>query len=188
MTWCERISGRLWRLLTYVKEAAGMLQYQLTGVWLVLTVIHINVELVSLKKGRGAERMLRWCLLTEDGRQASQGAAILFRHHLDSRNDSHSPTWRSSDQHPPGVAHSSPAPSGKCCKHTNTHKHIVKDQTVRLISFFMHQLFSCFYYNRKPKKTKKNSEYKLAFPEIQQNKGTTKCLKHLKSVLYHPAG
>lgn len=102
--------------------------------------------------------------------------------------DSHSPTWRSSDQHPPGVAHSSPAPSGKCCKHTNTHKHIVKDQTVRLISFFMHQLFSCFYYNRKPKKTKKNSEYKLAFPEIQQNKGTTKCLKHLKSVLYHPVG
>lgn len=36
-----------------------MLQYQLTGVWLVLTVIHINVELISLKKGRGAERMLR---------------------------------------------------------------------------------------------------------------------------------
>lgn len=34
---------------THVKEAAGMLQYELTGVWFVLTVIYINVELISLE-------------------------------------------------------------------------------------------------------------------------------------------
>lgn len=32
-----------------------MLQYELTGVWFVLAVIHINVELVSLEKRRRGE-------------------------------------------------------------------------------------------------------------------------------------
>lgn len=35
--------------LTYIKECASMLQYELTRVWFVLTVIHIYVELISLK-------------------------------------------------------------------------------------------------------------------------------------------
>lgn len=33
-----------------------MLQYELTGVWFILTVIYINVELVSLEKRRREER------------------------------------------------------------------------------------------------------------------------------------
>lgn len=38
---------------TYVKEGASMLQYELTGVWFILTVIYIDVEFISLggKKG-----------------------------------------------------------------------------------------------------------------------------------------
>ncbi len=38
---------------THIEEGAGVLQYELTGVWFVLTVIHINVELISLKNRRG---------------------------------------------------------------------------------------------------------------------------------------
>lgn len=34
---------------TYIKEGAGVLQDELTGVWLVLAIVHINVELIGLK-------------------------------------------------------------------------------------------------------------------------------------------
>lgn len=40
---------------THVEEGAGMLQYELAGVWFILTVIYVNVELISLEKRRGEE-------------------------------------------------------------------------------------------------------------------------------------
>lgn len=36
---------------THIKEAASVLQDKLTGVGFVLAVVHIDVELISLKKG-----------------------------------------------------------------------------------------------------------------------------------------
>lgn len=39
-----------------------MLQYELTGVWFVLTVIHINVELVSLENIRRVTESLHYAL------------------------------------------------------------------------------------------------------------------------------
>lgn len=49
---------------THVEEGAGMLQDKLTGVWLVLTVIHVNVELVSLENRRGGgENSFTWSFL-----------------------------------------------------------------------------------------------------------------------------
>lgn len=44
----------LWQNIgfTYVKEGASMLQYELTGVWFILTVIYIDVEFISLEKRR----------------------------------------------------------------------------------------------------------------------------------------
>lgn len=42
---------------THIKEGAGMFQYELTGVWFVLTVIHVNVELIGLEDRRGEEKM-----------------------------------------------------------------------------------------------------------------------------------
>lgn len=38
---------------TYVKEGASLLQYELTGVWFILTVIYIDVEFISLGKKIG---------------------------------------------------------------------------------------------------------------------------------------
>lgn len=35
---------------TYIKEGASLLQYELTGVWFILTVIYIDVEFISLEK------------------------------------------------------------------------------------------------------------------------------------------
>lgn len=67
-----------------------MLQYKLTGVWFVLTVIHINVELISLKNKRGEHvknfigsfhyALFKPTLLirTEDRDQGSEVTAILF--------------------------------------------------------------------------------------------------------------
>ena len=42
-------------MITHVEEGAGMFQYELTGVRFVLTVININVELISLENRRGGE-------------------------------------------------------------------------------------------------------------------------------------
>lgn len=42
--------------LTHIEEGAGMFQYELTGVWFILTVIYINVELISLEKGKEKKR------------------------------------------------------------------------------------------------------------------------------------
>lgn len=56
MTRCEWIWGQNNEGSTHVEEGAGMLQYELTGVWFILTVIYINVELVSLEKRRREER------------------------------------------------------------------------------------------------------------------------------------
>jgi len=39
-------------LFTHVKEGAGILQNQLTGIRFVLAVIHINVELIRLENRR----------------------------------------------------------------------------------------------------------------------------------------
>lgn len=52
MTRCEWIWGQNNEGSTHVEEGAGMLQYELTGVWFILTVIYINVELISLEKRR----------------------------------------------------------------------------------------------------------------------------------------
>lgn len=42
---------------TYIEEGAGVLQHQLAGVGFILTVIHIDMELISLQeKRRGEER------------------------------------------------------------------------------------------------------------------------------------
>lgn len=38
------------RCSTYIKEGASLLQYELTGVWFILTVIYIDVEFISLGK------------------------------------------------------------------------------------------------------------------------------------------
>lgn len=51
MTRCEWIWGQNNEGSTHVEEGAGMLQYELTGVWFILTVIYINVELISLERG-----------------------------------------------------------------------------------------------------------------------------------------
>lgn len=37
---------------TYIKEGASLLQYELTGVRFILTVIYIDVEFISLEKNR----------------------------------------------------------------------------------------------------------------------------------------
>lgn len=37
---------------TYVKEGASVFQNELTGVWFILTVIHVDVEFISLEKRR----------------------------------------------------------------------------------------------------------------------------------------
>lgn len=40
---------------THVKEGAGMFQHQLAGVGFVLAVVHVDVELISLKGGENGE-------------------------------------------------------------------------------------------------------------------------------------
>ena len=42
---------------THVKKGAGLLQYELTGVGFVLTVIHVNMKLVSLERTRTGEEI-----------------------------------------------------------------------------------------------------------------------------------
>lgn len=37
---------------TYIEEGAGVLQHQLAGVGFILTVIHIDMELISLQEER----------------------------------------------------------------------------------------------------------------------------------------
>lgn len=51
---------RRWCCDTHIKEGACVLQDQLAGVWFVLAVIHIYVELISLEK----ERRQLYVLLT----------------------------------------------------------------------------------------------------------------------------
>lgn len=47
---------------THIEEGAGVLQYELTGVWFVFTVIDINVKLISLEKRKtiGEEKCLKF--------------------------------------------------------------------------------------------------------------------------------
>lgn len=44
---------------TYIKEGSSLLQYELTGVWFILTVINIDVEFISLETKKG--RMVSIC-------------------------------------------------------------------------------------------------------------------------------
>lgn len=60
---------------TYIEEGAGVFQHQLAGVWFILTVIHIDMEFISLheeRKERGEERRKEGCGL---GFLTSCGAA-----------------------------------------------------------------------------------------------------------------
>ena len=74
---------------------------------------------------------------------------------------------------------------------THTRTHSERSDRAPDILFLCTSYFLVFIITenlKKKKKKKTTSEYKLAFPETQQNKGTTKCLKPLNSLLYHPAG
>lgn len=44
---------------TYIEEGAGVLQHQLAGVGFILTVIHIDMELISLQEERTGEVRMR---------------------------------------------------------------------------------------------------------------------------------
>lgn len=59
---------------TYIEEGAGVLQHQLAGVRFILTVIHIDMELISLQeKRRGKERKDKERNREEGMREVSRG-------------------------------------------------------------------------------------------------------------------
>ncbi len=62
MARCEHICGRN-EGYTHVKEGARMLQYELTRVWFILTVIYINVELIGLENRR-EEKMSKFYVIS----------------------------------------------------------------------------------------------------------------------------
>lgn len=133
---------------THVKEAAGMFQYQLTGVWFVLTVIHIYMEFISLEWDvRGENNCLKsnkrlyiysyyaLCsprLLFIERSKTLEVSFILI---LIKIKGWLSPRWQSSGPHPLEAAHSSPAPSGKYWKHTHTQMQRAEDHDLHLIFF-----------------------------------------------------
>ena len=58
----------------HIEESAGVFQDELTGVGFVLTVIHVNVELIGLEDTREEEKMFQIFFITED---RSDNSAIL---------------------------------------------------------------------------------------------------------------
>lgn len=71
---------------TYIEEGAGVLQHQLAGVGFILTVIHIDMELISLQEERRGE--------DEGGEQGrKEGCGLGFSSPLFL-------TWCEADSHP----------------------------------------------------------------------------------------
>lgn len=47
------------KVSTHVKEGTGVFQHQLAGVGFVLAVVHVDVELISLRRGEKKEKERR---------------------------------------------------------------------------------------------------------------------------------